>query len=173
MPLSYYIRNTGGSDGAGLCVFTSIYHSGVYQGLPLSEYRKFMERRPGGGWPEKVDRTLKEYAKEKATWLPRYVHVFSLDNLDIVQAAVREGMMVCSTWGTDYSHYQGQTIAHMVNIVYMDKEWGAIVDNNFPNEVLWVKRPRFEQYIAWTGRRGDDGAWFIIFFDNVMPFAEQ
>jgi len=173
MPLTLYIRNTGGSDGAGLCVFTSIYHTGVYQGLWLQDFRKWMERRPGGGWPEKVDRMLKQYCQEKNVSLPDYIHITGLKQMDLVEKAIASGRMVCITWGTDYSHYNGQTIAHMVNCVHLDKEWGAIVDNNFPREILWVKRPIFDSYAAWTGRRGSDGFWGIIFTDGAMPVIKE
>lgn len=169
MPLNLYIRNTGGSDGLGLCVFTSIYHTGVYQGLPFYDFRKYMERKPGGGWPEKVDRMVSEYCRAYKYDVPNYVHVYGLKSIDVIELAIRRGHMVCITWGTDYSHYGGQTIAHMVNCVYLDKDWGAIVDNNFPNEVLWVRRKTFEKYAAWTGRLSQDGLWAIIFFDNPMP----
>lgn len=173
MPMSLFIRNRGGSDGAGLCVFTSIYHTGVYQGLPLQGFRKFMEKRPGGGWPEKVDRMLSQYAKEAQVYLPLYSHVYGRKSMSLIQQAISRGYMVCITWGTDYSHYNGETIAHMVNAVYCDDQWGAIVDNNFPDEVLWVKRPTFDMYAAWTGRRNDDGLWAIIFVDNAMPFSNK
>ena len=131
-----------------------------------------MERRPGGGWPEKVDRMLKAYADEARTYLPAYYHVYGLKSVDTIRKALERGHMVCVTWGTDYSHYSGQTIAHMVNAVYLDDQWGAIVDNNFPNEVLWVRRPTFENYMAWTGRRGNDGLWAIVFTDNPMPMVK-
>jgi hypothetical protein len=61
----------------------------------------------------------------------------------------------------------------MVNCVHLDREWGAIVDNNFPREILWVKRPTFDYYAAWTGRRGSDGFWGIIFTDGAMPVIKE
>lgn len=168
MPMRLYIRNTGGSDGSGLCVFTSIYHVGVYNGLPLLGYRRFMERRPGGGWPEKVDKTLKDYCTENGVPVPRYAHAYRMASLGLVEAALARGHMVCITWGTDYSHYGGQTIAHMVNCVYLDSEWGCILDNNFPNEFLWVKRPTFDRYAAHSSG-GGDSLWAIVFIDNPIP----
>ncbi len=168
MTMNLFMRNTGGSDGAGLCVFTSIQHSVHYQGLGLYGFRKFMESKPGGGWPQKVDRMLKEFASARNLRIPPYRHLYGLQSINEVKMAVNKGYMVCTTWGTDYSHYGGQTIAHMVNMVYLDDEWGAILDNNFINEFLWVKRPSFDKYVAWTGGR-NDGAWFIIFDVNGIP----
>lgn len=173
MPINMFIKNKGGSDGAGLCVFTSIYHTGVYQGLPLKGFRKFMESRPGGGYPEKVDRMLKLYASESKSYLPMYYHLYGKGCMNTLKDALDVGYMVCITWGTDYHHYGGDTIAHMVNLVYLDNEYGAILDNNFPDEFLWVRRPTFDNYAAWTGRIRDDGLWAIVFTDNPMPFVKR
>ena len=173
MPMSLYMWNTGGSDGLGLCVFTSIQHTSHYQGLGLDTFRKWMERRPGGGWPEKVDRTINEYTRQHNLEPPSYIHMYGRQSLKQIQEFLNEGRSVCITWGTDYSHYGGRTIAHMVNCVYLDDEWGCVLDNNFIEEFLWVKRPTFDLYCSWTGSRNQDGLWAIVFMDHPIPQAQK
>ncbi|MEM2950803.1 MAG: hypothetical protein QXK80_03630 [Candidatus Pacearchaeota archaeon] len=164
MDISQFKRNTGGSDGAGLCVFTSIEHSSRYQFLQLNEMQKFMRSRPGGGWPEKVDRIVKQYCNQYGVKEPVYFHVFdSRDTFKILKTALELRMMPCITWGTDYSHYGGAGIDHMVNLVHLDDKWGVILDNNFPNEYLWVRRPTFDRYATYRG------FWAIIFVNKVAP----
>ena len=56
LPREFHVRNRGGSDGAGLCVFASIKHAAIWQDVgPLKNIFEWMFTRPGGGWPEKVD----------------------------------------------------------------------------------------------------------------------
>jgi hypothetical protein len=49
LPSSLHMKNVGGSDGAGLCVYTSVTHAARWQNLPqMDGFRKWAERRPGG-----------------------------------------------------------------------------------------------------------------------------
>src|SRR6266545_2416336 len=59
LPASQHMRNTGGmgrggpGTGLGLCVFTSITHSARWANIvDLEGFRKWMESKPGGGYPE-------------------------------------------------------------------------------------------------------------------------
>src|SRR3954453_3639692 len=55
--------NTGGSDGYGLCVFTSVMHAARWQKeTPLEDFQTLMRKEPGGGWPEKLDKMIARYA---------------------------------------------------------------------------------------------------------------
>ncbi len=63
-PVSERTKNTGGRDGAGLCVFTSIGHAARWQNEKrLVDFQKQMQKETGGGYPEKVDRMIAKYGK--------------------------------------------------------------------------------------------------------------
>ena len=50
LPNDLHLKNLGGSDGAGLCVFTSISHAARWQHVDvLKDFRDYMTRFPGGG----------------------------------------------------------------------------------------------------------------------------
>src|SRR5262245_53923587 len=54
IPVELRQKNTGGWDGAGLCVFTSIEHSARFQNeRRLWDFQKNMRSERGGGYPEK------------------------------------------------------------------------------------------------------------------------
>src|SRR5262249_20290234 len=55
LPADLHVRNRGGADGKGLCVFASLRHAGEWHDEPvLRALFEWMFARPGGGWPEKV-----------------------------------------------------------------------------------------------------------------------
>src|SRR5207249_61040 len=61
LPLPLRAKNVGGSDGAGLCVFTSIMHSARFQNeRRLWDFQGDMRRERGGGWPQKVDQMIEK-----------------------------------------------------------------------------------------------------------------
>lgn len=132
------IRNKGGSDGSGLCVFTSVEIAARSQGIyELYGFQEFMRKHPGGGWPEKLDRMIQEFTNRAPI---KYVHLLGTaqQEFPLLEQSYQVGFIPCVTWGTDESHYKGRRIAHMVNAVYVDKNWVGILDNNFPHEILWV-----------------------------------
>ena len=54
LPAERHLQARGGSDGAGLCVFTSIAMAADWcSEPPLVDFRDWMRRRPGGGYPGK------------------------------------------------------------------------------------------------------------------------
>lgn len=62
LPASLHIRNTGGSDGAGLCVSTSVEVAARWHGLhELDGFQQWARRRPGGAYPEKLDSMLRAF----------------------------------------------------------------------------------------------------------------
>src|SRR5688500_11763402 len=80
LPAALHTRNVGGSDGAGLCVFTSIGHSARWQNVKvLEDFQAWMRRYPGGGYPQKVDAKIKQICAERGVPPPTYLQVEGRD----------------------------------------------------------------------------------------------
>ncbi len=157
LPESEKKRNVGGSDGAGLCVFTSIEYCARWQNeRRLFDFQKQMRQELGGGYPEKVDKMMKKYAPG----VP-YIQDTSKD-YELIKLAVQTGRMVGVTYDGKDPHYSG-SIAHMVTLAWADDTWVAITDNNFPkdNEHVWMSVPEFM-------KRFGDG-WCVILLAPPPP----
>lgn len=163
LPGNFHQRNTGGSDGAGLCVFASMRHTGLWQNeSAFSGLFNYMRNFPGGGYPSKVDAMLKRYCQEKNLPMPQYLQVEGSD-LEILKAACRSGRMPCVTYGVSPTgRYGGRRIAHMVSLVHADDRHFVILDNNFPGEQAyeWLTPQEFLQAYTAGG-----GGWAIILVD--------
>lgn len=158
LPASLRLKNTGGRDGAGLCVFTSIGHSSRFQNVPLlKDFQAYMKQFPGGGYPEKVRKYVEKLASEKGQKPPDMLHIEGND-LDLLHVAVRTGRMPSVTYGGRDPHYRG-SIAHMVNLVHLDDTQAAVLDNNFigENDLVWMSVEEFKDRYARPG-----GGWSVI-----------
>ncbi len=169
LPDTLHLRNKAGTDRQGLCVFTSINHSAYWQNLPaLQDFRDYMTKFPGGGWPEKVDRMIEQRCKALGVPKPAYIQVQS-NNLDILAAACKSGRMPAITFCRSFmpGRYGGQTISHMVTLVAArvgpNKMW-ACLDNNYPEELEWLTEAQFLQTYS-GGRTG----WAVIFLSPGSP----
>lgn len=159
LPINEHLRNKGGSDGAGLCVFTSIDHAARWQNeVSLIGFRDYMTKFPGGGYPEKVDKFIPKKSDGKNV---DYVQFTDGDPASLV-LALRTGRMPCITYG--YSPRYGGNIAHMVNLVYLDDKWAAILDNNFPGTYEWVEYKEFIR--RW---RMGGGGWNLVLLNPSAP----
>jgi hypothetical protein len=170
LPEDQHLRNVGGSDGAGLCVFTSLDHAGRWHNVPLLiGMRDYMRKHPGGGWPEKVDSYLQRRSKETGHPIPKYVHVRTLDK-ELLREALRRGFMVCITYYLSPSgRYGGSRIYHMVNLVHAPTDdaqegWG-ILDNNYPKTIEWLNGKELARTVALRG----DNVWFIVILEPPPP----
>ena len=168
LPRELHVKNRGGSDGAGLCVFASIKHAALWQNVePLEAIFEFMFTRPGGGWPEKVDRIVDALCREKGAPKPAYIHVHGAD-LEPLQLACRTGRMPAVTYSLSPSgRYGGRRIAHMVSLVHADEKHFAVLDNNFPGTIEWMTPAEFRR--AYGGRSGS--GWAVILLDEGPPPA--
>lgn len=163
IPPSQHIRNTGGRDGAGLCVFTSMELAADWQQLPeLAGFQRWMTKRPGGGYPEKVDAMLKAYCQEKGVPVPPYVQHTDGDEA-VLDAAIAAGLMPCITYGGRDDFYRGG-IYHMVDLAHLDAERAAIIDNNRPG--VWVWMTRAELLTRW---RSMQGGWAFVWLASPPP----
>jgi len=161
LPVDQRKKNVGGRDGAGLCVFTSIMHAARWQNeTRLANFQDQMRNEPGGGYPEKVDAMVKKYGPGT-----QYIQYEGKDP-SVLEAALKTGRMVCVTYnGHDGVHYGG-SIAHMVNLVYLDNQFACVLDNNFigANDLVWMNRQDFLS--RWTG--GRDG-WAVVLLNPPPP----
>jgi hypothetical protein len=165
LPPTMHHRNTAGVDGSGNCVFASIAHTAKAQGIDgLDDFHLWMQRHPGGGWPEKVDRMIAE--KLGPDHGIDYVHVYGPESLPIIERAVANGYLVCVTLGySDRPEYQGEAMGHMVNIAHLGPDLAAVHDNNAPGDYEWMSRAEFEARASWSPR-GPDQLWAMIFLDG-------
>lgn len=157
------MRNVGGTDGAGLCVFTSVQHAGYWQNIPaLDGFRRFMEGQPGGGWPEKLDDMIARFCKKNGATVPSYIQHTGGDD-HFLDLALHTDRIVCVTYAGSDDFYRGG-IDHMVNLAHLDATRAAIIDNNRPGTWLWMSRTDFLS--RWRAR---GGGWAVVFLASPPP----
>ncbi len=141
VPREHRPNNVGGSDGSGLCVFTSIQYASWYQNEPkLKDFQKHMRSEPGGGYPSKVDKMIEKYGKDC-----KYIQYEGKDP-SVLELILKTGRVPCITWQAN----------HMLNCVALNEKQGAIVDNNAPDKVQWFPRASFVS--KWTQ---GGGGWAV------------
>ena len=155
--------NSGGTDGAGLCVFASLQMAARWGGIDeLADLFSWMKSQRGGGWPEKVDRVLTARAprlKEAGGWIN-----YEGSDPTILDAALRTNRPVCVTYG--YGElYANKTIGHMVLLVHLDANLAAIRDNNDVNHTTWMSRAEFLK--RWKHPSGK--GWCVILITPPPP----
>lgn len=166
LPSRFHLKNRGGSDGAGLCVFASLQHASIWQHVVSTEkIFEFMFSRPGGGWPEKVDRMIEQCCKEKGLAKPSYVQYQGKD-LELLKVALKSGRMASITYNySPTGRYGGARIAHMVSLVHLDDKWAGILDNNFPGSIEWMDVEKTFPSV-WCGR---GNGWAVVLLDPGPP----
>ncbi len=148
LPLNEMKWNIGSRvDGAGMCVMTSIEQAAVYAGLnELRGLRDWAAKFPGGAWPEKVDRQLQQYAKEKGIALPAYLQYTGSNPAELrelLELIDRTGRIAAIAYG--YSPRYGGPINHMVFSPKCGSgRWACIVDNNQIGGIRGEENSRFE-----------------------------
>jgi hypothetical protein len=158
LPTTLRAFNTGGKDGAGLCVFTSIMHSARWQSeVSLTDFQTLMKAEKGGGWPQKVDAMIAKYAPGT-----KYVQITNGD-AEFLKLALKTGRLPAVTYDGHDPHYSGK-IAHMVNLVYLDDRYACVLDNNFvtdkagiDNQLVWMTPAEFMS--RW---KGNGGGWAVV-----------
>lgn len=175
-PESRRMKNVGGSDGAGLCVFTSMAHAFDWHSLEFGrEFREWMRRRPGGGWAEKVTRELRAFCAERNIDMPDILQVYPTSEMklakiiDLMAETVQSGHMVGLTYcySPTPGRYNG-TIAHMVNCVGArlgpQRNIWAILDNNYIDGIQWMDEATLAKVFG-----GNGGGWFIAVLNRPDP----
>lgn len=160
-PAKLASKNTGGTDGAGLCVFTSVNYCAHWQNERLlQQFQKQMEREKGGGWPEKLDEMIARYAPGT-----EYLQYEGRD-MEFLSRILKTSRMVAVTFsGADGRFYKGR-VAHMVVLVHLSERWACIRDNNFvgENQLLWMTPDEFLD--RWTYYKT---GWAVVLFAPPPP----
>ena len=166
LPIAKHVKNTAGTDGAGLCVWASLQmHANWVEADKLKDIMIQMQKEPGGGWPERVTRKMKEVAPD----IP-YVQYEGSDP-SVLDLAMKTGRPACVTYGYG-ERYNNQTIAHMVLLAHLDPEGArngkplaAIIDNNFPGTWEWMTREEFLK--RWKHPNGE--GWAVVILLSPPP----
>jgi hypothetical protein len=171
IPPEFHIRNEGGSDGAGLCVISSILANGRFQDVPGLERGKDSELwrtakvRPGGYSPAKLEALVNEV-------MPDELWASSVGTDPSILAKLSAlGYPIGATMNTGSSYYY-QPIHHMISLVHYDNEWACVVDNNDPGKYHWMPASEFaKRWIdggvgwAWIWTRAKQvrvGEWVVV-----------
>jgi hypothetical protein len=161
LPTSLHLKNVGGSDGAGLCVFASASMAARFNNVPqLKDLMDWMRKYPGGGYPEKFDKIVAKKCAEMHAPIPAYIQVEGY-HPEVLRAATKSGRMVCITYNHSPSgRYGGSRIAHMVCLPHLDEQRAAILDNNFPGTYEWLSIDEW---------KSTDPTWAVIYLNPAPP----
>lgn len=143
IPPAMHIRNEGGSDGAGLCVISSVTINGHYQGVPGLDAGKgsllwrTAKARPGGYSPDKLASLVDEVMPDE-----RYASYVGT-NPAILDRLSGEGYPVGATMSTG-ALYGYRPIHHMISLAhYRTGGYACVVDNNDPGKYHWMPADEF------------------------------
>lgn len=160
-PLEEDIRNIGSKiDSYGMCVMSSIEMSSRWSNLVQTRgIRDWAANFPGGGYPVKVDKQIKQFCKENNIEIPPYLQ-YEGRSLEVLEKCLKTYRIASVTYnGRDGVRYRGP-IAHMVNLVHLDDKWAAIYDNNGKaGQLIWMTPKEFRD--RWLGG-GNGWAFFWL-----------
>ena len=167
LPVDQRIKNIGSKvDGAGMCVASSVEMALRWQGLDqMRGFRDWCAKQPGGSYPTKTDRQIKEFCRAKGIEVPNYMQ-FEGSDPALIEAAMKSGRFVACTYGgSDGVRYRGR-ISHMTNCVCYGP-LVAILDCNAigENELLWM--PTAEFLARW--KSGGSGWLFVWLAPGPSP----
>lgn len=168
LPREFQLKNVGGTDGAGLCVWASMQHTATWQQIAaIDGVFKFMQSQRGGGWPSRVDQIVPLMAKRNGQQPPDYLQVENRDPLAMLKLACKTGRMPGVTYSySPTGRYGGGQIAHMVSLVHASDKWFAILDNNFPGTIEWMDPATFLKVHT---RNGRENGWHYTFLADPPP----
>lgn len=160
LPAEMHVRNFGApDDNAGLCVFASMTMGARWHNIRALD-DVIHKLKKGGGWPEKVDQVIKQFAPKLD-----YVQYEGTDPA-ILDKAMAEQRMCHVTYGYG-ERYKMQTIYHMVCLVHLDANWAVVLDNNFPGAAKYEWMPRAEFLKRWVHPSGQ--GWAYVFLAPPPP----
>lgn len=132
IPSRFHVRNEGGSDGAGLCVISSITCNGAFQGvkdllgLKDSPLWRAAKRAPGGYSPDKLRNLLDRLPGLKDEKYASYIGT----DTSVLDRWSRRGYPIGATMNTGQL-YSYRYIHHMISLIHYRKGgYAIVVDNN-------------------------------------------
>jgi hypothetical protein len=167
LPASEHLANIGSRvDGRGMCVMTSIEMAARWHGLEsMRGLRDWCARQPGGAYPAKVDRQIRQFCAAQGVPVPPYAQYEGSHIEAILDRCDRTGRLACVTYG-ESPRYSG-TIAHMVCCVRFGSRYGVALDNNFPgvDSYEWMSRAEMRRRIVHPNGRG----WVFVWLAPPPP----
>ena len=153
LPAEMHLRNTVGTDGAGLCVPSSLTINGRYQAVPgIESILELARQRPGGYSPDKLAALLRETVPDE-----KYASYVGTDPSVLAKLSA-EGYPIGATMNTG-ALYGYRPIHHMISLAHFDPKanLACVVDNNQPGVFNWMRASEF-------GRRWIDGGtgWAFV-----------
>lgn len=167
LPEIEHLTNVGSRvDGRGMCVMSSIEMAARWQGLEsLRGLRDWCAKQPGGAYPAKVDRQLRDFCAARGISIPRYLQDEGRNPDPVLDLCEKTGRMACMTYG--YSPRYRGAIAHMVCCAKFNGQWAVVLDNNFPGEhkYEWMSRDELLRRISFP----DGHAWVFVWLAPPPP----
>lgn len=160
LPAGEHLKNTGGRDGAGLCVFTSVEHAGRWQNVSsVGGFQAKMTKELGGGYPSKLEKMMSKYCGDA-----QYLQYEGTDP-SLIKLALATCRMPAVTYGYSPRYGPGK-IAHMVNVAHLSDKWAAVLDNNFPGDhrYEWMSPEEFRK--RWIS---GGGGWAVFLLAPPPP----
>lgn len=170
IPPQLHIRNEGGSDGAGLCVYASMVIAGAYQqaadlmGLKDSALWRYVKGRPGGSYPEKLIRDVQAVYGDGAK-----VTNYNGQDDTVMENLTEEKKPFGITFGQG-RNYGNARIPHMVTGIHYSRKtgWACIVDNNFPGVYSWMPAVELKRRAMLL----DNSLW-VAWWSGSMPHDDD
>lgn len=168
LPESLMLWNKGGSDGAGLCVPTSVEMAGLSQNVPgIGGFQRWCQKRPGGSYPTKLDKYLKDFYREtQKSEPPEYRQYEGRDIEAALDLISKTGRMAACTYGTS-PRYGNRRIAHMVCSPLYQGKFCVILDNNQIGGVKegsryeWIDKAEGLRRICYPSGQGWVFVWLL------------
>ena len=166
LPGNLHVKNVEAEvDKKGCCVFASINACANWSGVEeLEDFLEWQAERDGGGYPEKVDASIREKTHGE---FKEYVQATGeQDFLRVIDWAFRNGRPAAVTYG--YGERYGFAIAHMVTLVHFDAKYACVLDNNFigENAYEWMTREEFLRRARMMG-----GPWCVVLLRAPPPLV--
>lgn len=163
IPKPFHIRNEGGSDGAGLCVISSVLANGLHAGVPGLDVPDAngqrgkgsllwakAKGRPGGYGPDKLARLVNEVLPDE-----KFASYVGTD-YTVLDRWSKAGYKVGATMNTGQL-YRYAPIHHMISLEkYRTDGTAWVLDNNRPG--YWSVMPAAEFRRRWLDF-GTGWAW--------------
>lgn len=159
-----HMKNKGGTDGAGLCVPTSVNMAAFRQAVSeCYDLQAYCTKFPGGSYPQKFDDTIRRKTNGK---FKEYLNVTGREQCrELCRVALASGRAVGTTYGySPRPEYRGEAIAHMVTLVHLKGGRAAILDNNFPGTYEWMSEEEF-----WRRQEMMGGPWVLALTGGSLP----